>query len=1402
MLLCEEADTGAKDLVMMWLRTRYAKSVFLLSLLLAGCSPHLFFEDGIDPKIQKTQNYRTVNVGCRDLSLTSNQLSVQDLRGLVRCLGSEGRLLGVGEFLLSLSDEELEPFALFLNETLFTQPQRLYEIEHTYLALESKSLINPLIEDLAQLLKHEQFVVQGLGLLRSAVQEDHVDPDLLNALAVLGEALSAEGMAKGMEAVAALLGHPAVEDFRERVRGTWNVDEVHSGARALFQWLDFNPQLLERVADGSVFRLLKTLKQEKQVLGLEVLFRRLVQNEGSAFVRLSRLVSELENPIACFGGGVSIENARVWALRELLELHSGLESRREYVSREMPLLLSGLSVACHYPTGVMQNFPVLAELSETESFEPLLTLLEEVHSQPELEEAILNVLGDPETPGLVGVLQSLHGRDLLRPALVMLSATPDSTLHVLEEGARVLLRRVETSVGRQTVYEVFGAFIKRLDAERFAEWVATFESVLQDEEWTLSSIALRLRAAFYSTNRHPFVETAKDLLVRSERYKGLIRIAIGFSENEKFWQAFRDLKRLSENGVLAETLRGLVRLFHARAEEGRLPDVVRTEPPELQPVLHKRRVSNFEWIEFENVSAASGWSECRTLPLSVDWSRVRPGDHFFALWKECAAATHWNGVEAILEPLTAAASASGTSLVFEGMQAAHRVQEQLGGAEWASLMRRLVGVLDDKELDATLSLLGTRAASEWGIVFGRILGGWSTIEAETQAALNWVADRLNSDALVSWARHLRFVLRASHPVERTVQERFWESQHRVHSIMPEVEHRECRSIPFVEGHRERAKWVTIRSEQLWYNFALAASNDEIYANRSARRGWSTAELHHCLGKGISGAVDSMDPIAFCKEPLVEALADPAVVRGLMRVLQDFTGDSLYDWLDRRAKDTEVISYYFPGERAPQARVVNSLDLLEIVLLNADIDLSKMVEMPLIGPMLESTFGVKANMALHFLGMIGEAWGDEPRSRWPEPIQQKFQNTKPLTLRQAYNKIREQYEVLMNLMGLPDVHSCEPPSPQGRMRLPNWLVNAMNEEGIPAEEMRSRLFNIGQSLHVIENNLPDADHPQAGGMRVLRKLFYELYYASAPESRKPRALWKNRLSVVVRLVRMGLTRQVGRVLYAAPERDPEYRRFFNSLVDLSKNPELPSLVLAAVPQVDDYEFSLYAALIDELSHGLEQKYKRAWIQELGFDVISILGTLQHSVGVAPVAAFTRSLTALLQGYGDTAALWVPGLLKAVWENPQTVGVLKTFETYLVENSFTEEEWAFLRESLEDPRLIQGLGPWMDQWALYLPWWTTAYEHFTETDEWREFDAIEFLDWSLGAFEPDTVGLRGALASELRRGALPMTFLHFLRRYPERTRALLEELQERTVSGEVRAFLDLTIRSLQNTKDEQR
>ena len=256
---------------------------------------------------------------------------------------------------------------------------------------------------------------------------------------------------------------------------------------------------------------------------------------------------------------------------------------------------------------------------------------------------------------------------------------------------------------------------------------------------------------------------------------------------------------------------------------------------------------------------------------------------------------------------------------------------------------------------------------------------------------------------------------------------------------------------------------------------------------------------------------------------------------------------LLEWLYDRSVDYRLITYYYPEEDAPRVRLVNTLDLLELTLVNVDF----------VAP-----FPISKNMGLDFLSELADAWGDEPRDQWPVEIQQQYPNDKhpPRTLVAAVEDIldRPGFPGLDNLkkltyqfVGLPILPECHKDipglQPDLQAKASAGWVNSLIMSKSEKMKIQRHLYNLWQVNSVLREQAANQ------GMRVLRDLFYEVKYSTPVKYRTPKAGDANNLSLILKSVRLGMLRQAGRLVQKFEKTDPVLRDFFQTLVHSATSP---------------------------------------------------------------------------------------------------------------------------------------------------------------------------------------------------------------------------------------------------------
>ena len=153
-------------------------------------------------------------------------------------------------------------------------------------------------------------------------------------------------------------------------------------------------------------------------------------------------------------------------------------------------------------------------------------------------------------------------------------------------------------------------------------------------------------------------------------------------------------------------------------------------------------------------------------------------------------------------------------------------------------------------------------------------------------------------------------------------------------ILRWISNKECATLPVPTGPGGMAAVDAAKQARLadildeYENAAVNDTRNTQTETAVLRRSWTLPVLKAELG------------------PLFRKLADVKgsgpVLRGLVHFAARFNDPAQYppgyleSRLRRHANDLKVISYFYPGEKTPRARVTNGLDRLALLVINADV----------------------------------------------------------------------------------------------------------------------------------------------------------------------------------------------------------------------------------------------------------------------------------------------------------------------------------------------------------------------------------------------------------------------------------------------------------------------------------
>jgi hypothetical protein len=587
---------------------------------------------------------------------------------------------------------------------------------------------------------------------------------------------------------------------------------------------------------------------------------------------------------------------------------------------------------------------------------------------------------------------------------------------------------------------------------------------------------------------------------------------------------------------------------------------------------------------------------------------------------------------------------------------------------------------------------------------------------------------------------------------------------------------------------------------------VAEAHDE-YLNSISSWEW----IH---GKGrrswdIPAFKENLGPIVNKLGDLSQADSERKAVEALLNVVKYFsrnpgerptrekpwTSRDLYDFLKLRSNDTRMITYFYPDEDVPRVRLVNTLDMLELVLINSDFQ-----------------FLLPENIGMLFLARIGFAWGDEPREMWPEPIQRMYSGgKKPATLRKVYQQMQATVSKMEGMIGYPYRPECDQvPDPTDENL--EWRAGT-GRKRVPIHIKRA-FFNLRQIMSVVEENLNDVNHPHKNGMKYLRNMFYELY-ASNPDdvfSEDYYNYWstaglRNNLQIVLRLVKVGIMRQVGRYMMTLPdenEPDPATMTFLNSLIHTSATPgtgDLLRSVITAAPQEQ-----LIWNVLNQVFQTLDgnDSDKIASLQQGSFYAVANLDKLN----VTEVAS--RALSPAIRAHGKYLSKNAHLLVDLVGTSTAAQVMRALYETedphrgLPVMKAITEMSMA-TPDRVNDLFLILEAIDQNPRAQLAWEQFKSRFEKMTDSKEWAELDLGTWVDDAFGylSHAPDTQEGKTVIAlekylsrrSRSQKGISDaLDLMALMAKNPDEFDRLMRTMAHYIDSGEMSEFVHMAERAL--------
>lgn len=1388
-------------------------------MLLGGCSLGMF-GDGKDLKLVSAP-YHQVNTACSGMDLSSPEMNVPTFRSLLSCFNAQGGLEPIQQLVNRMSDSQVESLIAVSNRYFLQDQKVLYQFNRTWRSLEERGTIDETLRQFGRVSENEEFLSSLIVLLKEKYVSGR-NGKLLLALERLSKKLDPGSVAHGIDLAVTVAESSSYRSLEPRFRGDSpsgrGLRAITDGMLAFFREgrqagsPDLGKGVIRAIVDH---QLLETLDQvtgrtseemrvkvPKQSSVLKVTLAdhgRILDGTNSLFHFLHR------EPIRCLQGSRVVQDGVKHVIRELSEATG---DATDFIRRRNTLSLVAMNPFCEYPAQLGQYYPMMMELADTNAMEPAADLLRAFYSVQKpgrdgtgLEHPLVDVLvdllsftsADSGSPAgglkhLIPLLSEVHDREALDDVLLLGAILPEQERAKLKETLAFLIAPAP-ELGGDSVYDVLADAVSGTRPGDLYDLVRSLRLFVDADEPIVAPALRVLRAAYHVNDVHPVLEIARRILADASKNKAFFDTLMQVSEMPEFRAALRHVSDMSKDGRMKEVLTSMVLIYEKFALGGQSP-VRDTSEPAFVP-LRRHDLAARDLVAYPVVKDPEGPNDpCRKLDPSLsmaDTTDPRYGEQV----ENMVACLNKNGqyadVAAAVEFFRSQKTEDGRS--FFDLQIDLMKQLGLSPSQTGYLMDAWTGAFDDgrffRLLDAipfwvTREFAADRASGkDLGPVLEPLLdlarplleaGGGKGQEgrAPLRRIEEYGAKVLRRDDFPSVMKYV----------------------HDLSKLEPEPEPYPVASAfdlerldRWVRAKECRASGVRERSLEIVREFRETVTSWDLASDGNPKRAWTLSEMRQSLGPVLDKMAKPHAKEANPANPKTRVLDS---MLGIMRYFtlapgqkpnrfQHYPPEHLMRWLKERSNDYRPILYYYPGEDRPRVRLVNTLDRLDLVLVNADFD----------APIIKTNFGLK------FLAEIAEAWGDEPYEIWPDEIKKKFPNgTGMRTIAQVIQSIHESQDSYEGMVGFPKLPSCaqnptpgEPEDPSGG----GWVPGM--------SKIKPSLFNIRQTMSVLDENRDN------GGMRVLRDIFFELYSSTPVLDQSPTSA-ENNLHVILKTVRMGVFRQLGRLLLDVPADDPAANDLFRALIHGSVSPEISPLMTSLVVSKDR---EVLWKLVEQIFATLESgDAARGHFQQMGYFMTAsagqfgitdaFLGTIRgvldnHGKFLLRHGDELRKLLASKRASYFARALYEDGNLEAKYR------LADVLRDALSDRSRGIDAVSLLRSVKEDPKATRS---W-ERFSLRL-------EALQSSPDYAQLRVDEIIEEILRFFEnqsEDPVGpelalrLRLFLAERLDSRDLDQ-FLLLARDKPNEFYRVLRTLSREVENGDLKDLFRLARRSLSNPR----
>jgi hypothetical protein len=1187
-----------------------------------------------------TTSYQPVNTACENIDLGAPTFTVTTWRLLVHCLNSYGALDPIDHLNQKLSDSDLQPIVDSVSKYLLNQSTTLYELEQSYLTYESQGQLDKTLANLGNFLSNDEFVVSSLILLKDAYYEKNSsvfglfsnstgDPNFLTALQYLAPKFNPGNVNTGIDVGMTVAVAPAFTSLQKKFRAASpdgralqdltndvmsyiqdpNPNKVQVGARTieglirgdLFQALD------DAIGGGTSQALQGGINR------LSSVFRVSMGGDGAMFDGMTSLFGAMHKPLYCMKGTQTVADGDMFILSELIRQTDA--NVANYMRVENPLLLISVNPFCDYPPELAQDYPTMIQLANTSAMVPgadlMKALYRPVYTSPitgehhPLAELFVDMAAEGTIKDVIPVLNELTLRGIWDDALLMATIPPEEDRETIENALKYIYDPIP-SLGTVSVYDILMNSMQRIAPADFYRFMLSMNTFTNSDVPIAQPLLQSLRDFNYMNDAHPVVSLIQQVLQDAPNNAGLFQSIFTSMNYPEFQQSIQLMSAMAKDGRLKQVVDVMFALLHRVGAPGATPINPVVQPPFIAFTRH-----NFDETDLTpypiSTTTPDPADPCSNLNLTFGVDQFTDPNYTDTVNTTVQCLSNDLGDQSLMSDIQFLESKKSDDNGLNFFQFPIQLIENLNLAkpELDYLSNAFLRNFDTgfffNLLDVAPYFISDQIAPPAGSVSAFATGpvlqplfdlASPLITGDAKAQLDYDENYLASE-----------LLRPDFPQTLGFADTLFNETNEPAAPVPVIttfdQERLQRWVNNFECENAKTpQEIDLRATQIVDDFDNAVNNWDLQ-NGEPRRTWPFADFKSELAQTFQKLGD----------PTLNA-TDESLTQAFLNIMQHFTlqpgqppnqvqhftVDDLIQFFKQRSEDYQLITFYYTDENGnfeqnPRVKLVSTLDRLELVMIAADFDIS------ILGLELAGNSSLKYGMELAL------AWGDEPRAIWPPKIQAMFPDSAPKKIQDVITEMDEAQGEAEDLVGFPNLPQCkmiaDPNDPIAIQKMEtSWPKNRTNvhlpEIGFFKSTERS-LYNNHEVLSVMSENSPASTGPNVNGLKIMREVFYELYFSTLPEDRSmtlgPSNDWRNNVKLADEITRMGIFRMIGQKLRAFKGTEQDLHDAFAGI-----------LTTGALPQTAD---ALNALLVN----GAANKQELFWAA-----VQSVFNVFDSSEGV--------------------------------------------------------------------------------------------------------------------------------------------------------------------------------------------